>query len=450
MPLDRLKEIGKALLVALLFHLPFSKLNLWFLLPVPFFLLIRERSFRFWLLTGFFAFFLSLHWIYIASYRYGSVSLPVSWLMVALLALVLALYQFGLSFLLWKLLGFRIWAFPLVWVLVELMRSFLPYGGFPWILVGSVLMEVPILKFLLSTVKVYGGSLVVLTGVVLTYTKHKKASLTLALAVGGLIYLSLWNYYSKVSPRKEKPFRVAIVQPAIPQDVKLSDEAFRRAYPLYLELIEEALRRGAQLIILPESAFPFFVSELGYEGKEILEISKRVPIVVGMVDVDFDERIAYNSVLAIKNYKIVDRYDKVRLLPFGEYIPQPFGFVKELFPAVSGIDYLPGRELKPLNLGSLKVATPVCFEVAYCRLVKELSANADLIAVLTNDAWFENSLGTYQHMRLARLRALENSKYILWVNNTGPSAVISPEGQILKATEYGKAQVLVYEVPLKR
>ncbi|HHJ64066.1 MAG TPA: apolipoprotein N-acyltransferase, partial [Aquifex aeolicus] len=80
----------------------------------------------------------------------------------------------------------------------------------------------------------------------------------------------------------------------------------------------------------------------------------------------------------------------------------------------------------------------------YFHLVREMARCADLIAVLTNDAWFRDSDGTYQHMRHARIRAVENRMFVIWVNNTGPSALITPEGRILKEIPYGKVGFFVH------
>jgi len=152
-------------------------------------------------------------------------------------------------------------------------------------------------------------------------------------------------------------------------------------------------------------------------------------VVTGLVDVRFEGKKArpYNSVFLIHRRRVIDFYDKVRLLPFGEFVPFPFGFTKDIFGAIGGVDYVPGDSVRCMRAGNLSLATP-----------------ADLIAVLTNDAWFRDSDGTYQHMRHARIRAVENRIFVIWVNNTGPSALISPEGRILKEIPYGKVGFFVH------
>ena len=449
MPLDRLEKVVKLLLVGVFLYLPFSKYGLWFLTPFAFFILLKEKSLRFWLLSGLLFFFLSLRWVHIASHEYGGINTLVSWLLVFLLASVLSLYQFGLSFALWKFLGFKYVFFPFLWVGVELLRSAVPYGGFPWLLTGTVLIDVPVLKFVLVHLGVFGGGLLLLLGVAAFLEKGLKLQVFTLLLALIFSYTGMWKSHASLSPFGDKRVEVAILQPAIPQNVKLSEEGFRKTLPMYISLIEEAIERGAKAVILPESAFYFFISELEYEGKAILELSKKITIIVGMVDVDFKKRIAYNSVVVIDRGAIKDRYDKIKLLPFGEYIPTPFGFAKELFSAIAGIDYIPGIKTEPLNINGLSIATPICFEVAYPGLVKKLSDGADFVAVLTNDAWFKDSDGTYQHMKLAQVRAIENSKYFLWVNNTGPSAVISPLGNIEASLGYMERGILLYSLPVK-
>jgi len=210
--------------------------------------------------------------------------------------------------------------------------------------------------------------------------------------------------------------------------------------------MDEVLDKKPDIVFLPESAFPFTGGELHSEGKKLLKYSYRTTIVTGIVDVRYSGRWEpYNSVFVIKDGKVVDFYDKVRLLPFGEYVPFPFGFVKEVFGAIAGIDYVSGSDPRCLDVEGLKIGTPVCFEVSYLGLVRKLSKCADLIAVLTNDGWFRDSDGTFQHLRHARVRAVEIGRYVLWVNNTGPSAVISPEGKILKEIPYGKVGYIMFE-----
>ncbi len=440
MSVEGLKKV-KPFLLSVFFYLSFSKLSLWFLLFPFFFLLSRQRSFKVWLSVGFLSTFLSLLWIRIAMIKYGEVYPPLAYILIALLALFMALLQFGISYWLWRLAGYNLLALPPAWVFAEVIRSNFPYGGFPWLIVGELLVHVPLLFKHLSAGGVYLGSFVVWF-LALTPYALKSRGVALGLFISILLPIPFWKEQANIPDG----VKIAIVQPNVREDIKLDREAFYGILPSYFKLLENAIEYRPDIVFLPESAFPFYGHELASEGKRLLELSHRAILVTGIVDIRFGEEIEpYNSVFVIHKGKVVDFYDKVRLLPFGEYIPFPFSFVKEIFGAIAGTDYLPGEELRCLEAGKLKIATPICFEVSYFHLVRKLADCADLIAVLTNDGWFEDSDGTYQHFRQARARAVETGKYLLWVNNTGPSAVISPEGKVLKEIPYGTEGIIFFE-----
>ncbi len=438
---ERYKAVALSLGVPLLLYLTFSKLNLWFLILPALFLLSYIRGFRLWLVAGFLFFFSSLFWIRIAMIDYGGVFPPVAYALISLLALSLSLYQFGLTYALWRLLRFNPLLLPPCWVLAEILRSLMPYGGFPWLLVGESLVDFPLLKYYLSAGGVYLGSLVLWYVALLPRLVREPRRAIIALLI---ILLPLPSV--DTSRREVPPLKVAVVQPAVPEEVKLDEERFYAYLPRYWEIMESALREEPDILFLPESAFPFTANYLYSEGEKLLSFSERTVIVTGLIDIRYgDSRPKpYNSVFVIHRRRVVAFYDKVRLLPFGEYVPFPFGFTKEIFGAIGGVDYVPGDGPRCLELRELSLATPICFEISYFHLVRELASCADLIAVLTNDAWFRDSDGTFQHMRHARVRAVENRRYVLWVNNTGPSAVISPDGEILREIPYSRRGFFIH------
>ncbi len=436
------KELIYSFIVSFFLYLSFSKLNLWFLGYPALFILANLRSFKGWLLSGFFFFFLSLFWVRIAMLDYGGVYPPIAYLLVVLLSLFMTLYQFGFTFLLWKTFRFNYITLPFLWTAVEILRSNFPYGGFPWLLFGELLLDAPLLKYYLTSGGVYLGSVIV-WGI----------SLIPLLIRGRLGVLTLLSILLIPIPfiRTEvhtlgREFKVAIVQPNVLEEVKLNERKFYEQLPNYWRILDEVLKHKPDAILLPESAFPFTADELYEKGGKLLDYSESSVIVTGMIDIRFGEGWEpYNSVFVLHRRKVIDFYDKVKLLPFGEYVPFPFGFVKDLFGAIAGMDYIPGKDLRCLRVNGVSIATPICFEISYFGLIRELSKCSDIIAVFTNDGWFRDSDGTFQHLRHARLRALENRKFLLWVNNTGPSAVISPEGIIIKEIPYGKEGFLIYK-----
>jgi len=436
-----LEKIVFPLLFGLSFYLAFSKFNLWFLIFPSLFILSYLRTPSAWFLAGILSFLPSLFWIRIAMLEYGGVLLPVAYSLIALLVLFLVSVQFLGVFYMWKLLRFHPLVLPFLWTAAELLRSHIPYGGFPWLITGELLVDVPLLKNYLSAGGVYLGSLILWAISILPRLFSDRRSL-IALSLLFLLPLPFF----KSSPKSPSGVRVVIVQPNVEESIKLNKEAFYRYMPNYWEILEKVSRDKPHIVFLPESAFPFTANRLNAEGRRLLNYSKRFVIVTGLIDIRLGEDWEpYNSVFVLHEGRVVDFYDKVRLLPFGEYVPFPFGFTKEIFGAIGGTDYVPGNEPRCVNGVKLRIGTPICFEVSYYSLVRSFSECADVIAVFTNDGWFKDSDGTYQHFRQARVRALENRVYLLWVNNTGPSAVISPEGEVLKEIPYGQKGYIVYD-----
>jgi len=436
-----------AILNGVLLYLPFSRYELWFLILPALLMLLKTPNHKHYFLAGFTFFFMSLKCVNIASIQYGGVNPFLAYALFSVFVLFLTLYQMNLPLMLWKKLSAeRLWTLPIFYSLFEVIRSYLPYGGFPWLLVGEMSADMPIIKYSLRFFTVYGESLLLWY---IAYFLFKRKALPL---LSLLLFVFLTGLYAKHKLLKELSsavsIKVALVQTAIPQEDKLSEKSFKKHTKEMLSLVRSALKEKPDLIVLPESAFPFFFSdEFDKDRNEMFELSFQAPLLVGLIDIREGVK-PYNSAYLIKDGQLVGYYDKIRLLPIGEYVPFPFAFLKDVFSAIGGIDYTPGEIWKPLTYKDIRVATPICFEVAYWDLVKKLSKEANLIAVITNDGWFNNSDCTHQHFTWARVRALENAKFVLWINNSGDTAVIDPSGKVLKKLPYMKKGILIYEVKL--
>ncbi|MEZ0361610.1 MAG: apolipoprotein N-acyltransferase [Hydrogenobacter sp.] len=435
------------ILNGVLLYLPFSIYDLWFLLFPGLFMLLKYPSQRHYFFTGFIFFFLSLRCVNIASIEYGNINPFLSYAMFSVFSLFLTLYQMNLPLYMWTKLGSRkLWLLPIFYTLFEILRSYLPYGGFPWLIVGEILVYIPLVKYSLRFFTVYGGSMLLWY---LIYLAFKRRFFILLIL---LAFASLVGLYAKNEIIKKLQFahtiKVALVQTAVPQHEKLNEENFRNHTDEILSLVSEALKEKPDLVLLPESAFPFLFSDEYDKGREkLFELSYQAPILVGLIDIR-DGMKPYNSAYLIKDAQVYGYYDKVRLLPIGEYMPFPFAFLKDIFSAISGLDYIHGNRELPITYKGIKIATPICFEVAYWDLVKRLSKNANLIAVLTNDGWFNDSDCSHQHFVWAKIRALENEKFVLWVNNAGDTAIIDPFGNVVEKLPYMKRDILIYHVKL--
>ncbi|MCS7171343.1 MAG: apolipoprotein N-acyltransferase [Aquificaceae bacterium] len=428
-------------------YLPFSKYELWFLVLPALMLLFALREARLWFLSGSFFFFLSLRCASIAGVEFGGLHPIIFYILFMPFVLLLSLYQFYAPLKLWQMLAQnKLWALPLMYALFELLRSHFPYGGFPWLILGSLSPYVPLIRDSLLYTNVYIHSLLLLYSAMLLLRRRLKTLflIWLVFTTAGLFALIEKGERIKGS----ESIRVALVQTAVPQEEKLNRESFKKHAKDLLDLVEGATRMKVDLVVLPESALHFFYSEEEEDFNiRLRELSFFKPILVGLVDLREGTK-PYNSAYLLEKGMTLDYYDKTKLFPIGEYMPKPFGFVKDLFPALSGIDYTPGKRLKPIEYKNMKIASPICFEIAYHDLTKKLSKQADFIVVLTNDGWFGNSDCTHQHYLWARVRALENGKYVLWVNNSGDTGYIDPYGKILEKMPYMKRGISQHEIKL--
>ena len=436
MSVERFKELLLGVFAGILFYLSFSKFNFYFLIFPAIYLGFTKNPVRFFSF-GITSFFLSLWWLRIPVVEYGGINPLIGYISVLILIIFLALYQFGPTYILWKKLKFRYEVLPFIYVGFEFLRSHFPYTGFPWLLLGINLVDIPVLKFSITYLSVYGSSLIVL----LLSLSFKFSGKFRLIVVAVLIPIILFGLKEEISKTERLNLKVALIQPAIPQNEKLIRELFERRYNEILNLIKKAQSYKPDIIFLPESTFHFFLNEIKKEGKELLEISKKVPLVFGIIEYTRDYKL-YNSVVFLYGGKVIDKYRKKILVPFGEYTPFPFKYLSEIIPYFGLTDYSQGNGAKCFKFKDLSFGTPICFEVAYEFYMRNFNCN--FISVLTNDGWFKNSNGTYQHMKIARAMAVRLKKYILWVNNTGPSAVIDPKGKILKITKYGERDILPY------
>ncbi len=439
-----------SLLIGFLLYLPFSKYNLWFFVFPALYLLFKNPKPYIWNLSGFVFFFLSLRCINIASVEFGGLNPLLAYGIFTLFVLFLTLYQFSVPLVLAKKLTLRknslfVPTLALSFVLFEVFRSYFPYGGFPWLIFGSVVSEIPLFKFSLHYLNVYGASAVLIFSII--FIERKKWVSVLLVTFTALLSLYAKSEIER-SYTEAKTIKVALIQTAVDQHTKLNWERFKKETPKILEILEEAVKKKPDLVIMPESAFPFFFSEDEDSHKyRLMELSMQTPIIVGLIDIREGMK-PFNSAYLI-NKGMVQHYDKIKLLPVGEYLPYPFGFLKEIFQSIGGIDYVAGSKPNPLETKGIKIATPICFEVAYYDLVKKLAKSSNIVAVLTNDGWFKDSDCTYQHLRWAKVRAIENGVYVLWVNNSGDTGVIDYKGNILAKLPYMKRDILFYDVPLR-
>ena len=355
-----------------------------------------------------------------------------------------------------------LWLFPFVWTAVEMARSHL-LSGFPWMLLGYTLAGsgtlrqaadlagVPGLSFLLAL----SGVSVYLAGKRLSRGFPAKAAIPLIPGVAALLFLVLYGRAGSTSPAGPEArlpeVTVAIAQGGIDQSVKWDPGNQLATLEIYGELTRTARDAGAQVVVWPETAAPFFYgSETALSRRlEAIATMGGIPIFFGAPwsDPAGDGQI-YNSVFHMDARGVVlGRYDKRHLVPFGEYIPlrSVLFFLNKLTEGAG--DFSTGTTPALFRVFGRPVAASICYEALFPVLIREgvLEGAAWLVNV-TNDAWFGDTVAPHQHLAMARMRCVEFRRPMVRAANAGISAVIDADGGVAASLGLFRRGILVAAV----
>jgi apolipoprotein N-acyltransferase len=264
-------------------------------------------------------------------------------------------------------------------------------------------------------------------------------------------------------PSQVENVKLRIMQPNLQQDVRFNYAAKAAVMQKYLTLSDRATGpqssgvRDATILIWPESAFPFFLTREADAMAQIAELlPKGTVLITGAVrapDLPPGTRVtrAYNSIYLIDHDgSILSVYDKLHLVPFGEYLPfqdllERLGFVQ--LTKVQG-GFIPGDRRRTMEVARAPRMLPlICYEAIFPGDVAPRDDRPGWIVNLTNDGWFGISTGPYQHLRQTLLRAIEEGLPIVRAANTGISAVIDPFGRIVARLDLGVEGVLDAGLP---
>jgi apolipoprotein N-acyltransferase len=379
-------------------------------------------------------------WIYVSVHVYGPAPAPLAALLIFLFSCFMALL-FLIPMWLWhryfqdKPLGIAI-GFPAVWVLDEWFRSWI-LTGFPWLFIGYSQTTTAMGNWAPVT-GIYGISfwLALLAStffVALQQRKHYWApALTLTLAAAGTIALGKIEWTSAV-PGLQQSF--ALIQGNVPQQMKWKPEQRQAIRALYRDMSAPLWQKN-ELIVWPEaaipelytSAHPFFIAMDEQAKLSQGALITGVPSVLEEAD---GSRVFHNSMLGLGQAS--GFYHKQRLVPFGEYVPLQ-KWLKGLldFFKMPISDFHTGSANQPnISSGLMKIASSICYEVAYPELVAAQAADADFLLTVSNDTWFGASIGPHQHLQMAQMRARENAREMLRATSNGISAFIDHKGQII-------------------
>ena len=454
-----LKKTFIALLCGLVFSFGFAPFDLWLLSILSLVLLLthlNDSNRDVFLIGYFFGFGMwvtGISWLYVSIHYHGNVNIYGSILIILLFIAILALYS-GLLFLLNncfrkhspKNLFFL--TLPASWVIIELLRSYL-FTGFPWLISGTMLANTVIDGFT-PIIGAQGNTfflILIATLVFQTFYKAKeKSSALFPLIVLLLIIPSSFFFKSIEWTSEENEIQVSVYQPNLTLEDKWSQFGVIKSEGMIERAIDNA--NHGELIVFPETALILaekdnqsFLDRIRYKS-----FNKDITLISGIIERE-DNSTIRNRLQAFGSINTF--YDKVKLVPFGEFIPFE-GYLGDVLDII-GLNLtntIPGEAIKPINTGKLRISPSICYEIAFDELIRKTAKDSNVLLTISNDTWFGESIGPIQHLEIAQNRALEHKKPLIRSTNSGISAIISKDGEIIEKQDYFEEKLLKIKLML--
>jgi len=392
-------------------------------------------------------YFVSLYWIVFALKVYGELPAVLALFSAAALSLYCALYLgvwswlCGLTRVRDLSIFHRIIIWASLWAGLETLREYL-LTGFPWAEIGQHFAAWPSIAKTASLWGVHGLSFwwIVVVSIVLhldEWWQSKKARMgvaTLAVLIVLTGAISHYLYFDR-SPSDSKDFKVSIIQPNIDQGIKWNAPMAGDHLQNLIELTRSASQSRPDLIVWPETAYPFLLAN----NQRQMPFESNTPLLFGAVL--SEARMNRNSAILLQDDQMLSRYDKVQLVPFGEYVPfedyLPFEkLVANVGRFLAGSIDQEDIVIKDVNIGPL-----ICYEDIFsAHSVHHARSGAQLLVNLTNDAWYGRSSALAQHAALSKLQAYQTALPLVRATNTGLS--LSLDFSEEKELEINKQEIL--------
>ena len=318
--------------------------------------------------------------------------------------------------------------------------------GFPWTPMSVIWSSNSLTLAPFSYIGIWGYSLVTYSLAVGIYLLYKNIKLSIYFILPFILIFSLSNFMPKKVVSVVEDFNIRLVQPNIKQIDKWDKTKTRKNFNLLVDLTRNQGKKNIDLVIWPETAVLFDIMDKDNKSLLLQSSFKRIDnIILGGIRKEKinKKRKIYNSLFLIDNISNnISYHDKIKLVPFGEYLPFRNAF-KNFKISLSGLDFSSGEKLNHLVLNNkVKVLPLICYEVIFPKITRLSKNTHDLIINITNDAWFGNSRGPYQHLALAKIRAVLEGKYMVRVANTGISTIIDYNGNMIDKINLGKSGVI--------
>ena len=454
-----LKTYLIAAILGLLFALGFAPNDLWFIsiLSLTYlYFLIRDSNKKELFLIGYSfgigLWSLGISWLYVSIYFYGNLGFIASTFLTLLFIGIISIYS-GLTLFLYSYLRFNsksiaIFSLPIAWIAVEYLRSIL-FTGFPWLISGTMLANTP-LDGWTPIIGAQGNTflLILISSVLyqLVSNLQQSRSPLLLFILFSVLMISSYTLKNFQWTELEGVVTASVVQTNLELEEKWSTEGVIDTK----NMIETAIDLGdkGEIIVFPETALIFSEKEIKdwLDYIDVKAKQKNITLLTGIIEREGDFKVR-NRILGLGEAN--SYYDKVKLVPFGEFIP--FENVTGKFFDILGLkltNTLPGEQIKTINAGNIRISASICYEIAFPGLIRKTASDSNLLVTISNDTWFGRSYGPIQHLEIAQNRALEHKKTLVRSTNSGISAFITKEGKIKEKQGYFEEKSLKNEIEL--
>jgi apolipoprotein N-acyltransferase len=427
-----------------------------------------RRAFTLGLIAGAVHFAGTLYWLVETMTTFGGLATPTAALAAALLIAYLSLFPALFALIVARLVrafGRRaLLIAPFVWVATEMGRTYV-LDGFPWELLGYSQTGVLPIAQLASVVGVYGlSAFVAMVSAAAAYAAVEPGAARWRIAGVVAVVVVAAGLWGGARLRGASlihggsPVRVAVLQGNILQDQKWDPAMAGPIMRRYIDMSREAIGRGAQFIVWPESATPLPYDRDVARGDAIRRLAReaQVTLLIGSdqiepvrpVDQGKPQDRLYNAAYLIRpDGGTAAIYRKIHLVPFGEFVPfkRILFFVGPIVEAVS--DFTPGSDALLLPVAGHRASTAICYEVIFAGLMRDfVEHGSELLTTITNDAWYGRSSAAYQHWQQASMRSIEEGRYLARAANTGISGFVDPYGRVLQKSELFQSVVMTEDV----
>ena len=393
------------------------------------------------------AWLIMVPWVVRVMSHYGGLPMAVGVLLFVAMSLLLGLYGGFFAFAVWRIAPgerFARWLLvPLAWAAVEYARTYL-LTGFPWDLIAASIVDyTPLVQFDRVAGPYALGVLILLPSTLIAWlaiARPRGMRRTLAIAGVAIVCFVWWATGVVAAKMFARPAggataRAALLQPNISQEMRWNESNLIEIFRRMTAMTQDAVVAGAQIVVWPESTVPLsYGSTSFYRGAiEALSADHGIDVILGSVAEDEQaEGRLWNAAFLVSGGQTVGHYDKIRLVPFGEYVPlrKMLFFARKLVRAVGEFEF--GTNDTPLA-GRMRYGPAICYEIVFPQIARQqVLHGAEVLVTITNDAWYDGTSAPRQHLNQARLRAVETDRYLLRAGTTGISAFVDPAGRIVE------------------